>query len=96
MSLEDPRRRELAQLVADHVLRDVHGDELAPVVHRDRVAHHIGHDRRAARPGLHNPLLARRVQRRHLLDEVVVHESALLDRTSHTSLLAMPSPCRGG
>src|SRR5690606_15619342 len=33
---EEPRRRELAQLVADHVLRDVHGDELVAVVHRQR------------------------------------------------------------
>src|SRR5262245_49288627 len=34
VSLERPRRRELAELVPDHVLGDVHGDELLAVVHR--------------------------------------------------------------
>jgi hypothetical protein len=37
VTLELARRRELAELVADHVLGDVHRDELPPVVHRDRV-----------------------------------------------------------
>ena len=35
-------RRELAELVADHVLGDEHGDVLTPVVHRERVADEIG------------------------------------------------------
>src|SRR5262245_57993248 len=48
---ERPRRRELAELVSDHRLRHVHGHVLAPVVDRDRVADHLRHDRRAARPG---------------------------------------------
>src|SRR4051812_36531645 len=29
---EGPRRRELAELVADHVLVDLHGQEFAPVI----------------------------------------------------------------
>ena len=45
---ERPRRGELAELVANHRLGDVHGHVLAPVVYSDRVAHHVGDDRRTA------------------------------------------------
>ena len=38
---EQPRGRELAELVADHVLGHVHRDELVPVVHGERVAHEV-------------------------------------------------------
>src|SRR5690606_22686358 len=55
---EEPRRRELAELVADHVFRDVHGNELVPVVHRERVPNEFRGDRRCTRPGLDDPLLA--------------------------------------
>src|SRR5438445_4020877 len=48
---EQPRRRELAQLVPHHVLRHVHRDELVPVVHREGVADEIGRDGAAPRPG---------------------------------------------
>src|SRR6266508_6589797 len=89
VTLEDPGRGELAELVSDHVLRDVHGNELSPVVHRDRVTHHVGHDGRAAGPGLDDFLLPRGVQRGDLLHEVVVHESALLDRACHVSPLIL-------
>src|SRR5438045_1380891 len=50
--LEDARRSKLAELVADHVFRDVHGDERLAVVHAERVADEIGCDRRATGPGL--------------------------------------------
>ena len=50
--LEGARRRELAELVADHVLGDQHRDVLAAVVHGDRQTDHVGNDHRAARPGL--------------------------------------------
>src|SRR5205085_7881661 len=47
---EGARRCELAELVTDHRLGDVHRDVLAPVVHGDGVADHLGDDRAAARP----------------------------------------------
>src|SRR5258706_12336504 len=50
--LEDARRGKLAELVADHVLRDVHGDERLAVMHAERVADEIGRNRRAPGPGL--------------------------------------------
>ena len=47
VALEDARRRELAELVADHVLGHVHRNELLAVVHRDGVADHLRNNRGA-------------------------------------------------
>src|SRR3954452_21952659 len=47
---------ELAELVADHRLGHEDRDVLAAVVHGQRVAEHVGDDRRAARPGLDHVL----------------------------------------
>src|SRR5438445_7682120 len=80
---EQPRRRELAQLVPHHVLRDVHRDELVPVVHREGVAHEIGRDGRAARPGLEHLLFVLLVQGRDLHKERRLHVGPLLDTPSH-------------
>src|SRR5687768_17086385 len=51
VAAERARRRELAQLVADHLLGDEDRHVLAPVVHRDRVPDHVLEHRRRARPG---------------------------------------------
>ena len=51
MAAVGARRRELAELVADHRLGDEHGHVLAAVVDGDRVADHLREDRRRARPG---------------------------------------------
>src|SRR5687768_3472682 len=48
--LEGARRRELAQLVSDHVLGDENRNVLTPVVHGDRQTDHVRDDHRAARP----------------------------------------------
>ena len=61
MALEGAGQRELAQLVADHVLRDEDGDVLAPVMHGQRVADHLREDGGAARPGLDDALLVARI-----------------------------------
>src|SRR5262249_21777208 len=83
MAAERPRRSELAELVADHVLRYVQRDELLAVVHRDRVADHLRHHRRAARPGLDHLLLRGGVERVDLVDQVLVDEGALAERAWH-------------
>src|SRR5207249_10155216 len=49
---EQPRRRELAELVAHHVFGDVHWDELVPVVLRQGVAQDVGRYRRTLIPCL--------------------------------------------
>src|SRR5690606_955840 len=77
--LERARGRELAELVPDHVLGDVDRNELPPVVHRDRVAHHLRHDGRSPRPGLDDLLLVLAVHRLNLLEKVEVDERPLLE-----------------
>src|SRR4051794_17678250 len=94
---EGPRGRELAQLVTDHRVRDEDRHVLAAVVHRDRVADHVGDDGRPTGPGPDDGLLARLVEDVHLLEQVVVHERALLQAARHwlppcSALLAGTTP----
>src|SRR5262245_33336756 len=83
VTAEDARRHELAQLVAHHVLRNVDGQELVPVVDRERVADELGQDGAAPRPRLQHALLALAVHALDLPHEAVHHVRALLDRTRH-------------
>jgi hypothetical protein len=79
VALEDAREREFTQLVADHVLGDVHRHVLLAVVHGDGQADELGHDGRAPRPGLDRTFVvpgARLVDFGH---QVMVDERALLD-----------------
>src|ERR1043166_5639591 len=52
VTLEGARRRELAELVADHVLRHVDGDVTLAVVDGEGQADEVGRDGRTTRPGL--------------------------------------------
>src|SRR5918995_4921924 len=81
VTLENPRRRELAQLVADHVLGDEHRHVLAPVVHGDRQPDHVRQDHRAARPGLDRAPVVLVAGNLHFLGQVQVHEGTLLQGT---------------
>ena len=72
MAFEGAGDRELAQLMADHVLRDKDGDVLAPVMHGQRMADHLREDRRAARPGLDNALLIARIHIINALEQLGV------------------------
>src|SRR5215470_4875324 len=83
VSPEGARRRELAELVADHRLGDEHRDMDLAVVHRDGVAQHGRDDHRATGPGLDDVLGACFVLRVHLLDQVVVDEGPLLETARH-------------
>src|SRR6266536_1543331 len=87
MAAEQPGRRELAELVADHLLGDEHGHVLAPVVDRDRVPDHLGEDRRGARPGADHPLVPGRVHFFDSFHEALFYEGPLLARTTHLALL---------
>src|ERR1700687_3657161 len=69
VAAEDPRRRELAELVPDHVLLYVDGDVVAAGVHGDRVPDHGRNDGRRARPGLDHALLPRRIHPLDLLEQ---------------------------
>src|SRR6478752_1037469 len=81
--------REFAQLVADHGLGHEHGDVLATVVHRDRVAQHGGDDHRAARPRLDDVLAPGFVLDDDLAKQVLVDEGALLKTAWHLPLLLL-------
>src|SRR5437879_4201502 len=52
VAAERSRRRELAELVAHHVLDHVQPEELPAVVDQERVADELRHDGAVARPGL--------------------------------------------
>src|SRR5215472_5048194 len=87
MAAERAGGGELSQLVANHRLGDEHRDMLAAVMHRDRVAQHGRDDHGTARPRLDDvprPLIVLAV---HLLEQVVVHERALLQATRHYQVL---------
>ena len=80
MVLEHAGEREFAELVADHVLGDVHGDEGLAVVNAERVADEIGGDRRAAGPGLDGFLGATGLDGLlDLLEQVVIDEETFFD-----------------
>src|SRR5215471_12775503 len=83
MPLELPGRRKLAQLVPHHVLGDVHGDEFLAVVHRHRLSHELGKDRRAPRPRAHDLLLAGRRQHGQLRFQMRVGKRSLLYASAH-------------
>src|SRR5262249_34560092 len=91
MAVEGAGRRELTQLVPDHVLRDVYWNELAPVVDREGVAHHLRRDGGAPRPGADDALLARIVQRVDLLHQMALDYRPLFDWPGRAS---PPSPRR--
>src|SRR5512146_751031 len=83
MPTEGPRRRELAELVTDHLLGDEDRHVLAAVVDGDRVADHLGEDRRGARPGADHVLLARLVHRLDPAHQPLFHERPLLRTAAH-------------
>src|SRR5690606_3615804 len=80
---EQPGRGELTELVTNHVLRDVHGNELVSVVHRDGVSDELRRDRRRARPRLDDLLLVPRVHALDLEEKLVADERTLLYATRH-------------
>src|SRR5262245_1290476 len=83
VAMEHARWRELAQLVADHVLGHEHRNELLAVVHGERQPDHFGQHRRAARPGLDDLLGLLLLRLEHLVEQVLVDEWTFLDRASH-------------
>src|ERR671934_1619550 len=84
---EGARGSELAELVADHLLRDEHGHVLAAVVDGDRVPDHLREDRRGTGPGADHPLLVGRVHRLDPTHQPLLDERPLLARSAHLALL---------
>src|SRR5919197_4079346 len=88
MRAKGARRRELAELVPDHLLGDEDRHVLAAVVDRDRVADHLREDRGGARPGAHHPLLVLLVHRLDAAHQPLLDERPLLRASAH--LFSLP------
>src|SRR5690606_31822367 len=78
-----PRRRVFTELLADHLLGDVHRDVLLAVIDAEGEADELRQDGGAARPDLDHFRLARGLRLFRLLQKVAVDEGAFPDRTRH-------------
>ncbi len=83
MALESSGRGKLTKLVADHVLGNVHRDELAAIMYGDGMTDHVRVDRRPAGPGAQHLLVVDLVHDVDLRHEVGVDEGTLFCRTCH-------------
>src|SRR5258707_87847 len=83
MAVEGARRRELAELVADHVLGDQHRDELVAVIDAKGQADELREDRRAPRPRLDDLVAPGSARLLGLFQEVAVDERPLPYRACH-------------
>src|SRR4029077_4502197 len=93
VAAERSGRRELAELVPDHLLADEHGYVLTTVVDGDGVPDHLREDRGRARPGADHPLLPARVHRLDAAEQPLLDERSLLGTATHlTPLLLRAAP----
>src|SRR5229473_653114 len=83
VAVEGACRRELAELVANHVLGDQHRDELVAVIDAKGQADELREDRRAPRPGLDDLVAPGCARLLGLLQEVAVDERPLPYRACH-------------
>src|SRR5205823_11687345 len=91
VAVEGAGGSELAQLVANHFLGDVHVHVPAAVVHHERMAHELRHDRAAASPGLDRLLGVALVEALHLFEQLGVHKGTLFERSSHDVVALLSS-----
>src|SRR6266545_4330821 len=92
VAVEGARRRELAELVADHLLGDQHRNVLLPVVDAERQADELRQDGRAPAPDLDHLVATGPPRLLRLLQEVAVDERTFPNRTRHSGprLLLLP------
>src|SRR5437764_11050297 len=95
VAVERAGRRELAELVADHLLGDHHRDVLVPVVDAEGEPDELRQDGRAPAPDPDHLVTARRAGRLRLLEQIAVDERTLPNRTRHDAVLATSSACGG-
>src|SRR5690606_12592564 len=84
---EGPSRRELTELVTDHVLGHVHRNELVAVVHHDVGADELRKNRGATRPGLDGAAALVPLRAFHFVEQMMVDERTFFDRAGHGLLL---------
>jgi hypothetical protein len=83
VTLEGPGERELAQLVAHHLVGDVDRHVLLAVVHGDGQPDELGQNHGATRPGLDRLLVLGGDGLVDLGHQVVVNKRTLFERASH-------------
>src|SRR5919107_2523165 len=97
MAIEHPGRRELAELVADHLFGDHHRNVLLAVVNAEVQADELRQDRRAAAPDLDHLVTTGISRGFRLLEQIAVDKRAFPNRTRHLSRPTAASSCgRGG
>src|SRR4051812_45772935 len=84
------RERKLSELVPNHVFGQEDRHMAPAVVHADRESHHLGHNRRSARPGADDALLTAAHDHVNLLHELLVDVWSLLSRSRHPKLSLLP------
>ena len=83
MASETTSQRKLTKLVADHVLRHVHGGKALAGVHEEGYAHEIGDDHRGAAPGLDRLAVAALKLGVNLVEKRLTDEGSFFEGTSH-------------
>ena len=91
MAFEDPRRREFAELVTDHVFLHEHLDELVPVMDFERVSDELRDDRARPTPGLERLLGAALVEHPHAVEQLLIDERAFFCASTHISFYLLPT-----
>src|SRR5579872_7430546 len=95
MAMERTGRRELAELVADHVFRHGDGHVLVTVVDAESQADELRQDRRTTAPDLDHVGAARATCGLGLLQQIAVDERALPNGTRHGLALLLAGMPRG-
>src|SRR5580704_9702437 len=93
--VEGPGRRELAELVPDHVLGDQHRDEFVPVIDTEGEPDKLRKNRRPARPGADHLVAPRPTRRLSLFEEIAVDKRPLPYRACQ-AFLPSTNACGGG
>src|SRR5262245_18356115 len=88
MAIEHARRRELPELVTDHLLGHQHRNVLLAVVHAEGQPDELRQDGRAPAPDPDHLVAARRARRLRLLEQIAVNERTFTNRTRHDAVLA--------
>src|SRR3954462_13747599 len=83
MTVESARRRELAELVADHFLGHLHRNVLVTVVDTEQQSDELRQNRRAAAPDPDHLVPTRSARGLCLLEQIAVDERTLPNRTRH-------------
>src|SRR5262245_5969773 len=87
VTVEGPCRRELTELVADHVFGDVDGNVLVPVVDAEGQADELRQDRRTPAPNADDRVTTRCAYGLRLLEQITVDERTFPNRACHVALL---------